>query len=166
MTDSSCGRLRTETKARQGKIIEHCCIYTADDIMGILPLELTLIVAATRDMGIGLNGTLPWTGLKKEMAYFARVTKRLPSQVSSYSRVRAPSRHVLVLIVSSCCPNIGAATSPQCSHHGTQDMGQHPASVPSFERATQCCHQPLFCRISSDRAYKRSGHRACPGWVS
>ncbi|KAK7754227.1 hypothetical protein SLS62_003804 [Diatrype stigma] len=44
-----------------------------------LPLELTLIVAATRNMGIGRAGTLPWTGLKKEMAYFARVTKRLPS---------------------------------------------------------------------------------------
>lgn len=43
------------------------------------PPELTLIVAATLEMGIGLNGTLPWTGLlKKEMAYFARVTKRLP----------------------------------------------------------------------------------------
>ncbi len=39
-------------------------------------LELTLIVAATRDMGIGRAGGLPWTGLKKEMAYFARVTKR------------------------------------------------------------------------------------------
>ncbi|KAF2972097.1 hypothetical protein GQX73_g1459 [Xylaria multiplex] len=45
----------------------------------MLPLELTLVVAATRNMGIGRNGTLPWTGLKKEMAYFARVTKRLPS---------------------------------------------------------------------------------------
>ncbi|KAI1102845.1 dihydrofolate reductase-like domain-containing protein [Jackrogersella minutella] len=42
----------------------------------MLPPELTLIVAATRNMGIGRNGTLPWTGLKKEMAYFARVTKR------------------------------------------------------------------------------------------
>ncbi|KAM0285343.1 hypothetical protein ACHAQH_001532 [Verticillium albo-atrum] len=42
-------------------------------------LDLTLIVAATRTMGIGLNGTLPWTGLKREMAYFARVTKRLPA---------------------------------------------------------------------------------------
>lgn len=42
------------------------------------PLELTLVLAATRDMGIGLNGGLPWTGLKKEMAYFARVTKRVP----------------------------------------------------------------------------------------
>ncbi|CAK7218734.1 hypothetical protein SBRCBS47491_003611 [Sporothrix bragantina] len=41
------------------------------------PLELTLVVAATaRDMGIGANGGLPWTGLRKEMAYFARVTKR------------------------------------------------------------------------------------------
>ncbi|KAK0623020.1 dihydrofolate reductase-like domain-containing protein [Immersiella caudata] len=41
-------------------------------------LEVTLILAATREMGIGLNGTLPWTGLKREMAYFARVTKRIP----------------------------------------------------------------------------------------
>ncbi|KKA28125.1 hypothetical protein TD95_000990 [Thielaviopsis punctulata] len=41
--------------------------------------ELTLIVAATKSMGIGAKGTLPWTGLKKEMAYFARVTKRVPS---------------------------------------------------------------------------------------
>ncbi|PSS00962.1 dihydrofolate reductase-like domain-containing protein [Coniella lustricola] len=44
-------------------------------------LELTLVLAATRDMGIGLRGTLPWTGLRKEMAYFARITKRLPSSV-------------------------------------------------------------------------------------
>ncbi|KAI6350693.1 hypothetical protein MCOR25_010466 [Pyricularia grisea] len=42
-------------------------------------IELTLVLAATRDMGIGRAGTLPWTGLKKEMAYFARVTKRLPA---------------------------------------------------------------------------------------
>ncbi|PBP25493.1 dihydrofolate reductase [Diplocarpon rosae] len=38
--------------------------------------DLTLIVAATSKMGIGRAGILPWTGLKKEMAYFARVTKR------------------------------------------------------------------------------------------
>ncbi|EKD21272.1 uncharacterized protein L3040_000688 [Drepanopeziza brunnea f. sp. 'multigermtubi'] len=43
------------------------------------PRELTLIVAATNKMGIGRAGTLPWTGLKKEMAYFARVTKRSSS---------------------------------------------------------------------------------------
>jgi len=42
------------------------------------PQELTIIVAATaRSMGIGLGGTLPWA-LKKDMAYFARVTKRTP----------------------------------------------------------------------------------------
>ncbi|CAH0049145.1 unnamed protein product [Clonostachys solani] len=42
--------------------------------------EFTLIVAATRSMGIGLNGTMPWQGLRKEMQYFARVTTRLPPQ--------------------------------------------------------------------------------------
>lgn len=42
------------------------------------PPELTIIVAATnRSMGIGLGGTLPWA-LKKDMAYFARITKRTP----------------------------------------------------------------------------------------
>ncbi|KAK4202721.1 putative dihydrofolate reductase [Triangularia verruculosa] len=41
--------------------------------------ELTLILASTPKMGIGLSGTLPWPSLKKEMAYFARVTKRSPS---------------------------------------------------------------------------------------
>lgn len=51
------------------------------------PLELTLILAATRDMGIGMRGTLPWTGLKKEMAYFARVTKRLPSSVRYHRHI-------------------------------------------------------------------------------
>jgi hypothetical protein len=61
----------------------------------MLPLELTLVLAATRDMGIGLNGALPWTGLKKEMAYFARVTKRLPPHVcpSSISSVTSFSPH-------------------------------------------------------------------------
>jgi dihydrofolate reductase len=49
------------------------------------PLELTLIVAATHKMGIGLAGGLPWKGLKKEMAYFARVTKRAPLGVNPQS---------------------------------------------------------------------------------
>ncbi|KAI9780460.1 MAG: dihydrofolate reductase [Geoglossum umbratile] len=35
---------------------------------------IAIIVAATRSMGIGLRGSLPWRGLKNEMAYFARVT--------------------------------------------------------------------------------------------
>jgi methyl coenzyme M reductase subunit C len=49
---------------------------STDPNMPPIPRELTLIVAATNKMGIGLGGILPWTGLKSEMAYFARVTKR------------------------------------------------------------------------------------------
>jgi len=56
------------------------------------PPELTLIVAATtRNMGIGRAGDLPWTGLKKEMAYFARVTKRTPSVDSPNPEVFPPA---------------------------------------------------------------------------
>lgn len=44
------------------------------------PLELTLIVAATRSMGIGAGGGMPWK-LRNEMKYFARVTTRLPPHV-------------------------------------------------------------------------------------
>lgn len=51
-------------------------------LIDMLPVEVTLIVAATRNMGIGRAGALPWTGLKKEMAYFARVTKRLAPTAS------------------------------------------------------------------------------------
>jgi dihydrofolate reductase len=46
------------------------------------PLNLTLIVAATQNLGIGKNGTLPWR-LKAEMQYFARVTTRLPARFAS-----------------------------------------------------------------------------------
>jgi hypothetical protein len=52
----------------------------------MIPRELTLIVAATTKMGIGRGGTLPWTGLKKEMAYFARVTKRASPGVGISSK--------------------------------------------------------------------------------
>lgn len=47
------------------------------------PPHLTLIVAATPKNGIGKNGALPWPMLKKEMAYFARVTKRVPKSESA-----------------------------------------------------------------------------------
>jgi dihydrofolate reductase len=44
---------------------------------------LTLIVAANfPSLGIGRNGALPWR-LKAEMAYFARVTKRVPGATST-----------------------------------------------------------------------------------
>ncbi|KAI1078444.1 dihydrofolate reductase [Whalleya microplaca] len=60
----------------------------------MLPLELTLVVAATRNMGIGLNGTLPWTGLKREMAYFARVTKRPPPPSAAGG---APAQNAVIM---------------------------------------------------------------------
>ncbi|KAI9874989.1 MAG: dihydrofolate reductase [Pleopsidium flavum] len=57
------------------------------------PPTLTLIVAATaQNMGIGRGGTLPWTGLKKEMAYFARVTKRPPTQPLASSNSMADDK--------------------------------------------------------------------------
>lgn len=68
-------------------------------------VELTLVVAATRTMGIGAKGTLPWTGLKKEMAYFARVSKRLPPQVAltpSLSLSLTPPSRVSVSVVIDC----------------------------------------------------------------
>lgn len=48
-------------------------------------IPLTLIVAATPSLGIGKNGTLPWPQLKKEMGYFARVTKRVVSGTAAIS---------------------------------------------------------------------------------
>lgn len=41
-------------------------------------IPLTIIVAATLKNGIGKNGGLPWPMIRKDMAYFASVTKRLP----------------------------------------------------------------------------------------
>ncbi|MCJ1448893.1 MAG: dihydrofolate reductase [Stictis urceolatum] len=41
-------------------------------------LPLTLIVATTPSMGIGLGGRLPWPAIRSEMAYFTRVTRLAP----------------------------------------------------------------------------------------
>nr|OQO24704.1 hypothetical protein B0A51_08618 [Rachicladosporium sp. CCFEE 5018] len=53
--------------------------------MSATQVPLTLIVAATAKNGIGKNGGLPWPMLKKEMAYFARVTKRVPMPTNTGS---------------------------------------------------------------------------------
>ena len=50
--------------------------------------ELNLIVAATRSMGIGAHGAMPWKGLRKEMAYFARVTTRVTVSLISTGTIR------------------------------------------------------------------------------
>ncbi len=68
MTDLSQSALETQTQS---------------NFPAMIPRELTLIVAATNQMGIGVNNALPWKGLKNEMAYFARITKRAPPGVPS-----------------------------------------------------------------------------------
>ena len=103
-------------------------------------LELTLVLAATRDMGIGLNGTLPWTGLKKEMAYFARVTKRLPPQVRNFgftggcssthssplSKDEKKKKSSVPSNPTGCCTPCafsGPALSCKRRDHGPEDVG-------------------------------------------
>ncbi len=59
------------------------------------PLELTLIVAATRSLGIGNAGKLPWPAIKSEMAYFTRVTKYVPP--TSVSAGKEPCRNAVIM---------------------------------------------------------------------
>lgn len=71
------------------------------------PLELTLVVAATRSMGIGAGGTMPWKGLRKEMKYFARVTTKLPPHVRSHNPSQPliyASPRILFCFSSNLCP--------------------------------------------------------------
>jgi dihydrofolate reductase len=58
---------------------------------------LTLIVAATRTMGIGNKGQLPWPMLKQEMAYFARITKRVPSSPVAESGSGTDARNIVIM---------------------------------------------------------------------
>ncbi|KAF2823609.1 hypothetical protein CC86DRAFT_298832 [Ophiobolus disseminans] len=50
--------------------------------------SLTLILAATPSLGIGKGGTLPWPQLKKEMGYFARITKRVSPRANGSEGTR------------------------------------------------------------------------------
>ncbi|KAL6717043.1 hypothetical protein ACLMJK_004957 [Lecanora helva] len=54
---------------------------------------LTLIVATTPNLGIGLRGSLPWPPLKSDLAFFARVTKRAPPRPSSQTSTTSTSHH-------------------------------------------------------------------------
>ncbi|UKZ77807.1 hypothetical protein TrVFT333_005533 [Trichoderma virens FT-333] len=83
--------------------------------------ELTLIVAATRSMGIGFQGTMPWKGLKREMQYFARVTTRVPASSSQSSWAAKPG---------TPSPQIPASQEPpQHRHHPLS--ARQPALSPS-----------------------------------
>ncbi|KAF1935344.1 hypothetical protein EJ02DRAFT_296922, partial [Clathrospora elynae] len=60
--------------------------------------SLTLILAATPSLGIGKAGALPWPQLKKEMGFFARVTKRTsPSTSTTSEGKRKRSMNVVLM---------------------------------------------------------------------
>ncbi|KAJ8611519.1 hypothetical protein MRB53_037926 [Persea americana] len=61
--------------------------------------SLTLIVAATPTLGIGLRNALPWPQLKHEMAYFARVTKRLPPSTSAQNQIATTAQKTNTVIM-------------------------------------------------------------------
>lgn len=90
----------------------------------MLPYELTLIVAATRSMGIGRGGTLPWPSLKQEMAYFARVTKGIPkSFLTNTGSIDSQSSPAVILSLS-------ARTWAEC---GATLPDDHPADRVPFK---------------------------------
>ncbi|KAK3333118.1 dihydrofolate reductase [Cercophora scortea] len=118
------------------------------------PLELTIVLAATRDMGIGLHGSLPWTGLKKEMAYFARVTKRVPLPNASGPsarnavimgrrtwesippRFRPLAGRLNVVISRSAPPPPPTSSTAAGGEAGKGEMGEEgPVMVSSLEQA-------------------------------
>ncbi|EQB54068.1 dihydrofolate reductase [Colletotrichum gloeosporioides Cg-14] len=120
--------------------------------------ELTLIVAATRNMGIGAKGGLPWTGLKKEMAYFARVTKRLPAQAPSGAknavimgrktwdsippRFRPLKGRLNIVISRSHPPFDSSAATPA-------DYDKEPVKVGSLEQALAFVRSRPDAEVSS-----------------
>ncbi|TQN69395.1 Dihydrofolate reductase [Colletotrichum shisoi] len=124
--------------------------------------ELTLIVAATRNMGIGAKGGLPWTGLRKEMAYFARAgwRDRLASADANSADTngeKAPSdaRNAVIMgrktwesippkfrplkgrlniVISRAHPALDLSSSSS-SAAATPDLDREPVKVGSLEQA-------------------------------
>ncbi|PNY23222.1 hypothetical protein TCAP_06834 [Tolypocladium capitatum] len=111
------------------------------------PLELTLIVAATRSMGIGAHGSMPWNSLHREMQYFARVTTRVPPQFppgavnavimgrktwDSIPPKFRPLKNRLNIIITRSAT---ATTVPPSS--SASAAAREPVRVPSLEHALQ-----------------------------
>ncbi|KAF8466592.1 dihydrofolate reductase-like domain-containing protein [Kalaharituber pfeilii] len=93
--------------------------------------SLTLIVAATTSLGIGAQGGLPWR-LRSEMAYFARVTKRIhpartpnPAYLSDH-----PSSSPSSFSPSSPENTSNPAASAAASYNPTQSYFQDPVTAP------------------------------------
>lgn len=92
------------------------------------PRELTLIVAATNKMGIGRAGGLPWKGMKKDMAYFARVTKRANLGVN--------------ISISNSTTQLMLQADNQCRRDGQNNLGKHTTSLPAIERSDEHYYKP------------------------
>lgn len=58
---------------------------------------LTLIVATTPSLGIGLRGSLPWPPLKSDLQFFARVTKRPPPSTADEDDHEEPIRNAVIM---------------------------------------------------------------------
>lgn len=84
--------------------------------------NLNLIAAACENMGIGVNGTLPWR-LKKEMAYFTTMT----------SKVRDPSKKNAVIMGRKTWDSIPPKFSPLSNRVNivlTRNVDQVKSRVP------------------------------------
>jgi dihydrofolate reductase len=106
-------------------------------------VPLTLIVATTSNLGIGLKGALPWR-LKSEMQYFARVTTRVAPNSPNGSKNAVimgrktwesipakfrPLKNRLNVVISRNTPNEAMAST------GGNASEQGPIWVDSVERA-------------------------------
>ncbi|KAK1239768.1 hypothetical protein MKX07_001222 [Trichoderma sp. CBMAI-0711] len=116
--------------------------------------ELTLIVAATRSMGIGFQGTMPWKGLKREMQYFARVTTRVPASSQAPQnavimgrktwdsippKFRPLKNRLNIVITRSATPShppSSSSSAPSSSPSASTEI-----RVPSVEAALQYAHE-------------------------
>ncbi|KAL9586901.1 MAG: hypothetical protein Q9203_003699 [Teloschistes exilis] len=58
---------------------------------------LTLIVATTPSLGIGLRGSLPWPPLKSDLQFFVRVTKRPPPSTTDEDDHEEPIRNAVIM---------------------------------------------------------------------
>ncbi|KAI4249831.1 MAG: hypothetical protein LQ352_005542 [Teloschistes flavicans] len=58
---------------------------------------LTLIVATTPSLGIGLQGSLPWPPLKSDLHFFARVTKRPTPSTTGKEDHGKPIRNAVIM---------------------------------------------------------------------
>jgi dihydrofolate reductase len=107
-------------------------------------VPLTLIVATTSNLGIGLKGALPWR-LKSEMQYFARVTSRVapsspPNSKNAVIMGRKtwesippkfrPLKNRVNVVISRNTPPMEAMASS-----GGNEWQQGPIWVDSVERA-------------------------------